>query len=80
LRTATFADGLAIPGGAPTYHYESLSNKIAHSSALSAFHCHCYRGGNRPRQAVWSGRICSTRSDVGVLQIVIGDGRGASVI
>src|SRR5262245_16964647 len=80
LRTATFADGLAIPGGAPTYDYEGLSNKIAHPGALSAFHCHCYRGGNRPRQAVWSGRICSARIGCRVLQIVIGDGRGASVI
>jgi hypothetical protein len=76
LRTAAFADGLAIPGGAPTYDYEHLSNKIAHPGALSAFHCHCYRGGNRRRQAVWNGRISTTD----VLQIVIGDGRGASAI
>src|SRR5262249_12466630 len=34
LRTATFADGLAIPGGAASHDYEHLSNKVAHSSAL----------------------------------------------
>jgi hypothetical protein len=27
-------DGLAIPGGAPSYDYQLLSNKIAHSAVL----------------------------------------------
>jgi hypothetical protein len=30
LRTASFADDLAIHGGAPCHNYERLSNKIAH--------------------------------------------------
>jgi hypothetical protein len=29
-----FEDGLAIPGGAPSYDYQLLSNKIAHSAVL----------------------------------------------
>jgi hypothetical protein len=29
-----FVDGLAIPGGAPSYDYQLLSNKIAHSAVL----------------------------------------------
>jgi hypothetical protein len=29
-----FVDGLAIPGGAASYDYELLSNKIAHSALL----------------------------------------------
>jgi hypothetical protein len=36
LRTATFADGLAIHGGAPSHDYERLSNKVAHPRALSS--------------------------------------------
>jgi len=36
LRTATFADGLAIHGGAPSHDYEHLSNKVAHPRALSS--------------------------------------------
>jgi len=39
LRTATVADGLAIPGGAPSHDYERLSNKIAHQTALSPLPC-----------------------------------------
>jgi hypothetical protein len=39
LRTATFADGLAIPGGAPCHDYEHLSNKIAHQVTLSPLRC-----------------------------------------
>jgi hypothetical protein len=29
-----FVDGLAIPGGAPSYDYQLSSNKIAHSAVL----------------------------------------------
>jgi hypothetical protein len=29
-----FVDGLAIPGDAPSYDYQLLSNKIAHRAAL----------------------------------------------
>src|SRR5262249_26498590 len=39
LRTATFADGLAIRGGAPAHDYEHLSNKVAHPRALSSLRC-----------------------------------------
>src|SRR5262249_25338685 len=39
LRTATFADGLAIRGGAPAHEYEQLSNKVAHPRALSSLRC-----------------------------------------
>jgi hypothetical protein len=31
------ADGLAIPGGAPSYDYEHWRNKIAHQPHLSLF-------------------------------------------
>src|SRR5262249_48422089 len=39
LRTATFADGLAIRGGAPAHDYEHLRNKVAHPRALSSLRC-----------------------------------------
>jgi hypothetical protein len=39
LRTALFADDLAIRGGAHSYDYQRPSNKIAHYRALSSFPC-----------------------------------------
>jgi hypothetical protein len=79
LRTATFADGLAIPGGAPTYDYEGLSNKIAHPGALSAFHCHAI--GAEIDRVKRSGAAVYLARDLELcLQIVIGDGRRAPLI
>jgi len=39
LRTATFADGSAIHGGAPSHDYQHSSNKIAHCRALLPVRC-----------------------------------------
>src|SRR5262245_2572566 len=39
LRTASFAGWLAPRGGARSYDYQGLSNKIAHHRALPSFPC-----------------------------------------
>ena len=41
-----FVDGLAIPGGAPSYDYQLFSNKIAHSAVLGIISL---------RQFIWVG-------------------------
>jgi len=51
LRTATFADGLAIHGGAPSHDYEHLSNKVAHPRTLSSLRCRSLYGLERDQSS-----------------------------
>ena len=51
MRTATFADGLAIHGGAPSHDYEGSSNKVAHLRGLRHFVADTYMGWSETSQA-----------------------------
>jgi len=64
LRTATFADGLAIHGGAPAHDYEDSSNKVAHPRALSSLRCRPLYGVERDQSSKPDSSAALSRSRV----------------